>query len=176
MSGKACSRSTGRCGTRTDFTHDEAIRDCLASVLVSPHFCYRIDLVEAAGSGTSGSNAGSPSSRRVATVPLSDGALASRLSYFPWSSLPDDALLAHAAAGDLHRPKVLIAEARCMMADDRIRGLAVEFGGHWLDFRRFEEHNAVDRARFLPSTMSFARPCSRSRCASFRTSFSPIAR
>lgn len=129
-------------------THDEAIRDCLASVLVSPHFCYRIDLVEAAGSGTSGSNAGSPSSRRVATVPLSDGALASRLSYFLWSSLPDDALLAHAAAGDLHRPKVLIAEARRMMADDRIRGLAVEFGGHWLDFRRFEEHNAVDRARF----------------------------
>ena len=35
-----------------------------------------------------------------------------------------------------------------MLRDERIRGLAVEFGGNWLDFRRFEEHNAVDRERF----------------------------
>jgi hypothetical protein len=62
--------------------------------------------------------------------------------------MPDAELLTHAAAGDLHRPDVLIAQARRMMKDVHIRNLAVEFGGHWLDFRRFEEHNAVDRERF----------------------------
>ena len=80
--------------------------------------------------------------------PLSDYALASRLSYFLWSSMPDDELLAHAAAGDLHQPDVLVAQARRMLRDDRVRGLATEFGGNWLDFRRFEEHNGVDRERF----------------------------
>jgi hypothetical protein len=42
----------------------------------------------------------------------------------------------------------LTAQARRMLRDDRVRGLATEFGGNWLDFRRFEEHNSVDRARF----------------------------
>src|SRR5439155_5257948 len=79
---------------------------------------------------------------------LSDYALASRLSYFLWSSMPDAELLARAAAGELHRPAVLLAQTRRMLRDDRIRGLAIEFAGNWLDFRRFEEHNAVDRARF----------------------------
>ena len=62
--------------------------------------------------------------------------------------MPDDELLAHAAAGDLHEPEVLAAQARRMLRDDRVRGLATEFGGNWLDFRRFEEHNSVDRGRF----------------------------
>src|SRR5439155_3116057 len=80
--------------------------------------------------------------------PLPVYALASRLSYFLWSSMPDPELLSHAAAGDLHRPEVLAAQARRMLRDPRVRALAVEFGGNWLDFRRFEEHNAVDRGRF----------------------------
>ena len=50
--------------------------------------------------------------------PLSDYALASRLSYFLWSSMPDDELLARAAAGDLHQPEVLAAQARRMLRDD----------------------------------------------------------
>jgi hypothetical protein len=56
--------------------------------------------------------------------------------------------MSRAAAGELHGPDVLVAEARRMLKDERIRGLATEFGGNWLDFRRFEEHNSVDRARF----------------------------
>ena len=80
--------------------------------------------------------------------PLSDYALASRLSYFLWSSMPDEELLAHAAAGDLHQPEVLAAQARRMLNDPRVRGAGDEFGGNWLDFRRFEEHNTVDRERF----------------------------
>src|SRR5215475_2610534 len=62
--------------------------------------------------------------------------------------MPEDQLIQHAAAGDLHTPEVLLAETRRMLKDDRARGLATEFGGNWLDFRRFENHNAVDRGRF----------------------------
>jgi hypothetical protein len=113
-------------------SHEEAVRDTVVAILMSPHFCYRVDL-PSAGTGIR---------------PLSDYDLASRLSYFLWSSMPDEALLARAAAGDLHRPEVLVAEARRMLRDDRVRGLATEFGGNWLDFRRFEEHNSVDRERF----------------------------
>src|SRR5205823_5268824 len=80
--------------------------------------------------------------------PLSDYALASRLSYFLWASLPDAELLELAAKGELHQPEVLAAQARRMTKDRRIRNFATEFAGHWLDFRRFEEHNAVDRERF----------------------------
>lgn len=117
-------------------SHEEAIHDSIVSVLMSPHFCYRFDLV-ATG---------------VVIQPLSDHELASRLSYFLWSSMPDDELLARAAAGDLHQPKVLVAQARRMLRDDRIRGLATEFAGNWLEFRRFEEHNSVDRERFAGFT------------------------
>jgi hypothetical protein len=113
-------------------SHEEAIQDTLVSVLMSPHFCYRVDLI---GSGEG-------------TRPLTDEELASRLSYFLWSSTPDAELLAAAARGELRRPAVLAAQTRRMLKDDRVRGLATEFGGNWLDFRRFEEHNAVDRERF----------------------------
>jgi hypothetical protein len=84
----------------------------------------------------------------VGVQPLSDYNLASRLSYFLWSSVPDEELLAKAAAGELHKPEVLAAQARRMLKDPKVRRLATEFGGNWLDFRRFEEHNAVDRQRF----------------------------
>lgn len=116
--------------------HADAMRDAIVNVLMSPDFCYRID----AAAGT----------RPVAPgrVALSNYALASRLSYFLWSSMPDQDLLARAAAGDLQRPEVLAAQARRMLKDPRVRGLATEFGGNWLDFRRFDEHNAVDRERF----------------------------
>jgi hypothetical protein len=117
---------------KEDLGHEDALRDTLASVLLSPQFCYRVDL---AAPGT-------------AVRPLSDYALASRLSYFLWSSMPDAELLAHAAAGDLHEPAVLRAQARRMLRDPRARALATEFAGNWLDFRRFEEHNSVDRERF----------------------------
>jgi hypothetical protein len=120
--------------------HEEAMRDALVSVLMSSAFLYRA-LPAAAGRAAV-----------AATVPgvkpLDDHALASRLSYFLWSSVPDQELLARAAAGDLRKPQVLVAQARRMLKDGRARALAVEFGGSWLDYRRFEEHNGVDRARF----------------------------
>ncbi len=113
-------------------SHEDAIRDTLTSVLLSPHFCYRVV----------------PLGSDEAIRPLPDHALASRLSYFLWSSMPDEELLSHAAAGDLHEPAVLLAQTRRMLRDPRIRGLATEFAWNWLDYRRFEEHNGVDRDRF----------------------------
>jgi hypothetical protein len=114
--------------------HEDAVRDSVVGILMSPHFCYHVEVGPGTGKG--------------AVEPLSDYALASRLSYFLWSSMPDAELLARAAAGDLHRPEVLVAQARRMLRDPKARGLATEFGGHWLEFRRFEEHNGVDRGRF----------------------------
>ncbi len=152
---------------KNGLTHEEAMRDSIVSILVSPDFCYRIDLVDAAPKPAAPSRAAQPrvraaafqaSSRKTAAntapakspaaEPLSDYALASRLSYFLWSSMPDDELLARAAAGELRNPAVLLAEARRMLKDERAGGFATEFGGNWLDFRRFEDHNGVDRERF----------------------------
>jgi hypothetical protein len=117
-------------------THEEAMRDSIVRVLMSPKFSYRIDLVDKGATHT------------TAIQPLSGYALASRLSYFLWSSMPDTELVARARAGDLHKPDVIVTQARRMLRDERARALATEFGGNWLDFRRFEEHNAVDRERF----------------------------
>ncbi|WP_158265334.1 DUF1592 domain-containing protein [Blastopirellula marina] len=113
--------------------HEDAIRDCVVSVLMSPKFFFHL---------------GSPAKVSEKPVPLDDYALANRLSYFLWSSMPDAELLAHAQAGDLSQPDVLSAQVQRMVSDPKIRGLAVEFGGNWLDFRSFEQHNAVDRTRF----------------------------
>lgn len=118
--------------SQTGLSHEDAIRDTVASVLMAPYFLYRVD----------------PSDSAPGTRPLNDYELASRLSYFLWSSMPDAQLLARAAAGELKKPPVLVAEAKRMLKDDRIRGFATEFAGNWLDVRRFEEHNAVDRDRF----------------------------
>ncbi|HEY1340310.1 MAG TPA: DUF1592 domain-containing protein [Bryobacteraceae bacterium] len=121
---------------KSGLEHEEAIRDSIVGVLMSPKFCYRM---EPAGAATKTS---------ARWEPLPPYALANRLSYFLWSSLPDDELLKHAAAGDLEKPEILAAQTRRMLKDPRARGLAVEFGGNWLDFRRFEEIATVDRDRF----------------------------
>jgi uncharacterized protein DUF1592/uncharacterized protein DUF1588/uncharacterized protein DUF1587/uncharacterized protein DUF1595/uncharacterized protein DUF1585 len=117
-------------------SHEDAIRDAVASVLMSPYFCYRVDTLPETGASTAD------------VRPLSAYELASRLSYFLWSSMPDEELMKHAAAADLDKTEVLAAQARRMMQDGRVRHLATEFAGNWLDIRRFEEHNAVDRERF----------------------------
>jgi hypothetical protein len=119
-------------------SHEEAIQDTIVSVLMSPFFCYRVDLL----------------SNNDQQRPLTDDELASRLSYFLWSSMPDDELLQKAEAGELHRREMLIAQTQRLLSDDRVRGLATEFAGNWLDIRRFEEHNAVDRTRFPEFTDS----------------------
>lgn len=130
--------------SKDNLTHEEALRDSVVSVLIMPDFLYRLDLTDADATP-------SKSVLRQAalkTQPLSPYALASRLSYFLWSSMPDQELLRHAAIGDLVRPEVLLAQTRRMLKDPRLSGFATEFTGNWLSFRQFETNNSVDRQRF----------------------------
>jgi hypothetical protein len=122
---------------QSGLSHEDAIRDMIVSVLISPNFCYRLDLGVTSGNGSS-----------KAGTPLSGYALANRLSFFLWASMPDAELLKAAASGNLQQAKILTAQVTRMLKDPKSRGLATEFGGNWLDFRRFEQHNAVDRQRF----------------------------
>jgi mono/diheme cytochrome c family protein len=136
---------------RNRLSHNDAVRDSIVSVLMSPDFLYRFDLSRSASA-----QAQSPLVNVVTAAPakpfvserLSSYSLANRLSYFIWSSMPDAELLRHAASGDLQNPKVLAAQARRMLKDPKAKGLATEFTGNWLVFRQFETNNSVDRQRF----------------------------
>ena len=80
--------------------------------------------------------------------PLSGYALASRLSYFLWSSMPDEELLATRRRATCRSRSAGRAGAADAEGRPRRAGWPLEFAGNWLDFRRFEEHNTVDRERF----------------------------
>ena len=141
--------------TQNQSTHEQALRDVLTSVLMEPDFLYRLDMTDGqttASVAKIGSHAAVrttlTAAARPPTEPLSSYALASRLSYLLWASMPDEELLRHAAANDLQKPAVLLAQTRRMMKDPRVSGLATEFTGNWLNFRLFETNNAVDRQRF----------------------------
>lgn len=115
-----------------EIPHDDAIRLTLARVLVAPAFLYRIEK-PAPGTGQS---------------PVSDYELASRLSYFLWSSLPDDELLKEAAAGRLHQTDVLLAQTQRMLRDPRTRRMAIEFGCQWLHIRDFDHLDEKSERHF----------------------------
>ena len=112
--------------------HDEAIRLTIARVLVSPAFLYHLE---------------KPAPGTKAT-PVSDLELASRLSYFLWSSLPDQELLDLANAGKLHEPKVLTVQTRRMLQSPKVRRMATEFGCHWLHIHDFENLNEKSERHF----------------------------
>lgn len=92
-------------------TFEEAVRIGLRAVLLSPHFLF---LKEPAG-------------------PADEHALASRLSYFLWSSMPDDALFALAENGQLHEPATLRGEVERMLNDPRAAAFTENFAGQWLN-------------------------------------------
>jgi hypothetical protein len=111
-----------------ELKHEEAIQAVLTRVIVSPHFLYHL---EEAPSG--------PKPEKV-----NDWELASRLSYFLWSSGPDQTLLARARAGDLSQTEVLQEQTRRMLLDPRVHRLSREFATAWLhlyDFESFDEKN-----------------------------------
>lgn len=76
---------------------------------------------------------------------ISDTELASRLSFFLWSSIPDDELLNLAIEGKLHQPEVLEQETRRMLADPRSRALVINFAGQWLYLRDLKSANPDSR-------------------------------
>jgi mono/diheme cytochrome c family protein len=138
---------------KSALAHDEAMRELVALVLMAPDFCYRVEAAEKPAAPLVSSSKRSKKLRTVPVLaekvkPLGAFALASRLSFLLWSSLPDDELRAAAASGKLDTDEGLRSEIARMIKDPRAKALAVEFAGNWLDFRRFEDHNSVDRTRF----------------------------
>jgi hypothetical protein len=104
---------------------EAGIEAALNAVLVNPEFLFRIEREP------DGVQPG-------AAYPLDDVALASRLSFFLWSSIPDDELLAAAERGDLHTPRILEGQVRRMLADGRAANLANNFAGQWLHLHNLQ--------------------------------------
>ena len=121
---------------RAEKDFETGIERGLERVLVSPAFLFRIER-EPAGAGTSGGP--SPvASARAGIWAISDLELASRLSFFLWSSIPDDELLDVAVRGRLRDPATLEQQVRRMLADGRARALVDNFAGQWLFLRNVD--------------------------------------
>ena len=106
---------------------------------------------------------------------FSDLELASRLSFFLWSSIPDDELLDLASRGKLRDPAVLEQQVRRMLADSRARRALVDnFAGQWLELRNLREHTP-DPDIFASSTRICATRCSAKRSCFSRASCARIA-
>jgi mono/diheme cytochrome c family protein len=100
----------------------EGVQFAIAAMLVSPHFLFRVEKDPLAGT--------------IARV--SDVELASRLSYFLWSSMPDEELLRLGGTGRLHLPDVLSAQVTRMLADPKSAALADNFAAQWLETRSLD--------------------------------------
>jgi len=109
---------------RQSGTFDTGVQLALRRILASPSFIFRVEDNAGAKPGTI---------QRV-----SDIELASRLSFFLWSSIPDEALLDRAARGQLRDPAVLEREVRRMIADPRADALVRNFSGQWLHLRNLK--------------------------------------
>ena len=102
------------------------IQTALQAILVSPPFLFRIER--------------DPNPETEGGVRAVDNyELASRLSYFLWSSMPDDELLDAAEAGSLAQPEFLRRQARRMLADPKAAALVENFGGQWLQLRNLAQ-------------------------------------
>ncbi len=101
---------------------DTGIEMALSAVLVSPQFLFRIESNAAPVAGQT--------AYRIADLDL-----ASRLSFFLWSSIPDEELLASAVRGDLRKPDLLEKQVRRMLSDNRSRALVTNFAEQWLYLR-----------------------------------------
>jgi hypothetical protein len=129
-------------GRREGGTFDAGIDLALRRVLASPKFLVRVERDPASAEGSGDSRQGAPGAqRRPAAVPagsayrLSDLEIASRLSFFLWSSIPDDTLLDVASKGGLKSPAVLEQQVRRMLADPKSQALVDNFLGQWLQLR-----------------------------------------
>jgi mono/diheme cytochrome c family protein len=127
----------------------QSVQFMLSAMLVSPHFLFRVER--------------DPGPGKVSRI--TDHELASRLSYFLWSSMPDDELLALAGGNKLRQPAVLQAQVKRLLADPRSAALADNFAGQWLETRsldavrrdaaKFPEWNAELRESMKEETRRF---------------------
>jgi len=112
--------------------HRKAIQALISRILIAPSFLYRIE---------------NPT-EQAGINPLSQWEIASRLSYFLWSSMPDQELRRAAAAGELSESDNVKAQVKRMLAGPKARRLSTEFFGQWLGFYRFDQYRGVDTGRF----------------------------
>ncbi len=112
---------------------ETGIQYALSRLLVDPRFLYRFE-AEPADVAAGSSYA------------ISDLELASRLSFFLWSSIPDDELRGVAAAGRLHEPAVLAAQVERLLADPRSERFVESFAGQWLKLRELDDFPSQDPA------------------------------
>ena len=110
---------------RAEGDFDAGIEMALSAVLVNPQFLFRIE-------------ADPPGVAPHSAYGVPDVPLASRLSFFLWSSIPDDELLDLAERGELRKDEVLERQVRRMLADPRSRSLVSNFAGQWLHLRNLE--------------------------------------
>jgi mono/diheme cytochrome c family protein len=104
---------------------EQGVQLAIQAMLVSPNFLFRVER--------------DPDPRDPSLVhEVSPFELASRVSYFLWSSMPDDTLLALAESGELAKPAVLEAQVDRMLADPRAAGFAANFAGQWLETRNLD--------------------------------------
>ena len=113
---------------------EEGLVQAIQAMLVSPHFLFRIEQDRKATTAE-------------AMRPVGQHELASRLSYFLWSSMPDDELLRLADEQKLRKPEVLAAQVQRMLKDPKSSSLVENFAGQWLELRRLESAKP-DRERF----------------------------
>src|ERR1051325_8582166 len=117
-------------GRKTGGDFDRGIEAALQFILASPEFLFRVEIDPPAAA------AGARAAFR-----LDDVALASRLSFFLWSSLPDERLIALAAQGRLKEPAILEQQVRRMLADPRSKTLIDNFAEQWLHLRNLKNSN-----------------------------------
>ncbi|HZF29278.1 MAG TPA: DUF1592 domain-containing protein [Gammaproteobacteria bacterium] len=139
---------------RAEGGFDAGIQLALERLLVSPQFLYRIEREPTAPSGkaaatraaaapairaTSGASSAAARHRPpIGIAPVSDVELASRLSFFLWSSIPDEELLLAAVDGKLRDPGMLRAQVDRMLADPRAESMVTNFAAQWLFLRDVE--------------------------------------
>jgi hypothetical protein len=109
---------------------EDGMQAAVAATLISPHFLFRVE-----------------PKPNASARPLNDWELASRLSYFLWSTMPDDSLFQLAREGQLHKPEVLDVQVRRMLADPKAHALADNFAEQWLQLRKLANF-APDKAQF----------------------------
>jgi mono/diheme cytochrome c family protein len=124
-----------------DPDHRKAIRALLTRILVAPQFLYHVEQVSDAAPGKQADD--SSQIKR-----LTNWEMAGRLSYFLWSSIPDDELRRAAGAGELTDSEGIRRQVKRMMADPKARRFATEFFGQWLGFYHFDQSKGVDTSRF----------------------------
>ncbi|HET9023846.1 MAG TPA: DUF1592 domain-containing protein, partial [Burkholderiaceae bacterium] len=123
---------------------ETGIQYALARVLVDPQFIFRFERVPTVASAKAGVLTGA---KPGTAYRISDTELASRLSFFLWSSIPDDELLRVAASGKLDDPAVLEQQTRRMLADKKADALIDNLAGQWLMLRQLDD--------VAPSTKEF---------------------